>query len=80
MHHDLHTSTVEMYEESNEDEDVELTRLAKSLVAHWLAPPGVSNRVIQGSNLPPSTIELSKKIKKTGGANDEGAYEVGLNR
>lgn len=64
MHDDLHTSTVEMYEESNEDEDAELTRLAKSLVAHWLAPSGVSNRVIQGSNLPPSTIELSKKIKK----------------
>ena len=64
MHDDLHTSTVEMYEESNEDEDAELTRLAKSLVAHWLAPPGVSNRVIQGSNLPPSTFELSKKIKK----------------
>lgn len=64
MHDDLHTSTVEMYEESNEDEDAELTRLAKSLVAHWLAPPGVSNRVIQGSNLPPSTIELSKTIKK----------------
>ena len=64
MHDDLHTSTVEMYEESNEDENAELPRLAKILVAHWLAPLGVSNKVIQGSNLPPSTIELSKKKKK----------------
>ena len=64
MHDDLHTSTVEMYEESNEDENAELPRLAKILVAHRLAPLGVSNKVVQGSNLPPSTIELSKKKKK----------------
>lgn len=43
MHDDLYTSTVEMYEESNEDENAELTGLAKSLVAHWLEPPGVSD-------------------------------------
>ena len=61
MHDDLHTSTVEMYEESNEDEDAELTRLAKSLVAHWLAPPGVSNRVIQGQTSHPQLLNYQKK-------------------